>query len=232
MTAAGVSRRARETMKGHVRFLLLAALVAVAGGTGCSDEDADLDPGGSTISGNVRSASTPGDASVAGIRVEVRGDGSAAGTTDASGEFVITEAPTGEIELVLARGGCEAIRPLDSVSSRSQLDLVDVDFTCADFEFEQVLERFGAILHEEPFSRRDSLETCVRVGRNERIRDVDASTATILDEDDDVGSFDDLFRRDRLEIDGDRDSSGRAASFLASQVRVVETNADDPCDDF
>lgn len=215
-------------MRNHLTLAIgLAALTAL----GCSDEDNDLDPGGSTIAGNVAEAATPGDTSVGGITVLVRGDGESSDVTATDGSFVVTSAPTGEVELVFRRGACEATFDIDSVSSQSNLDVVDAFFDCDVLGFAAVFESFESILREDGFSRSEPLTTCVRVGRNQRTRDVDAATATIRDDDDDVVAIDDLFAGDRVFVDGDRDPSGRAATFLASEVRVLESGADDPCDD-
>lgn len=219
------------TLESGTTRLTIVLMVVAALGLGCSEEDNDLDPGGSTVSGNVASATTPGDTSLGNIVVEVRGDGTASTTTDASGNFTVFDAPTGEIELVLRRGACEAAFPIDSVSSRGDLDFVDIVFDCGGLDFVLVLESFEAILREDADSRIDPLRACVRVGRNDRTREIDAATATIIDDDDDIGSIGNLDENDRVGIDGDRDGSGRAATFIASEVRVLETDARDPCDD-
>jgi hypothetical protein len=207
-------------------LLLLAGAMVL----GCSGGDGnDLDPGGSTIAGNVTQALTGTNTTVSGITVTVVGDGESSAVTTASGSFVVTDAPTGEVDLVLSRGACEASVPLDTISAQSNLDVVNLVFLCDIVEFDAIHESFEAILREDAFSRDEPLRTCVRVGANSRRRDVDAEAATIIDEDDDVTSIDNLFTGDRLAIDGDRDASGRAATFLAASVRVLETDADDPC---
>ena len=214
------------TSRPALPFLFIAGAMAL----GCSGGDGnDLDPGGSTVAGNVVQALTGTDATLSGITVTVIGDGESSAITTASGSFVVTDAPTGEVELVLSRGACEASVPIDTVSSQSNLDVVNLVFLCEIVEFDAIHESFEAILREDAFSRDEPLRTCVRVGANSRTRDLDAETATIIDEDDDVTSIDNLFAGDRLAIDGDRDASGRAATFLAARVRVLETDADDPC---
>lgn len=215
-------------MTNHSRAVVPAvALLALV--AACASDDSDLDPGGSTVAGNVAAASTNGDTSLANIAVEVRGDRSATAVTDSAGNFVVFEAPTGEIEVVLRRGACEAIRELDTVPSRSNLDFVDVFFDCTDFDFALVLESFEAVLREEPFSRDDTLRTCARIGGRDRTRDVDGETATIIDDDDDIGSFSDLSEDDLLLIEGDRDASGRSATFIAENIRILDRDARDPC---
>ena len=214
------------TNRSHVAVAAVALLALVAA---CSSDDSDLDPGGSTVAGNVAAASTNGDTSVGDIVVEVRGDRSASAVTDSAGNFVVFDAPTGEIEVVLRRGACEAVRDLDTVPSRSDLDFVDVFFACDDFDFALVIESFEAVLRDEPFSRDEFLRTCTRVGSRERTRDVDAQTATIIDDDDDIGSFRDLSEDDLLFIEGDRDGSGRSATFIAERVRILDRDVRDPC---
>ena len=213
------------------RPALLLWLVPFALVLGCSTGGSDLDPGGSTIAGNVEEALTGTDATLGGIVVTVRGDGESSAVTDSTGSFLVTNAPTGEVELVLSRGACEATVPIDSVSSQANLEVVNIFFDCTVFGFDAILESFEAILRDDAFSRTEPLDTCVRVGRNTRSRDVDVETATILDEDDDVTSIDDLRATDQLGIDGDRDASGRAATFLASRVRILDRDAEDPCNE-
>ena len=205
------------------------SILCLAATLGCSDDGNDLDPGGSTIAGNVEEALTGSDASVAGITVVVRGDGEASAVTSATGDFVVTDAPTGEVEVILRRGACEAVTSIDSVSAQSNIDIVNVFFDCDFVAFDAVLESFEAVVREDAFERSEPLSTCVRVGSNNRSRDVDASTATLIDDDGDVVGIDNIFEGDRVAIDGDRDASGRAATFLATRVRVLETDADDPC---
>lgn len=218
-------------IQGGRTSLALAVALGATLGVGCSSDDNDLDPGGSTVSGNVSSATTPGDTTLGNIVVEVRGDGQSSTTTDSAGNFTVLDAPTGEIELVLRRGACEAVFPIDSVSSRGNLDFVDIVFDCGGLDFLLVLESFEAILREDADSRIEPVRACVRVGDDDRTREIDAETATIIDDDDDIGSIGNLDENDRVGIEGDRNGSGRAATFIASEVRVLETDARDPCDD-
>jgi hypothetical protein len=136
-------------------------LLSTAMGFGCGgDGNGDSPgPGGSTITGNVSTASTASaqrarstwlawlgenvvglartvyaqttDTSLGGITVIARGDGrEVSDLTDSSGGFVIADAPTGDVAVIFRRGACEASLPLGNVLSNSTIVLEDTDFGC------------------------------------------------------------------------------------------------------
>lgn len=207
-----------------------AAAVAIGLTVGCGDDDSGLDPGGSNIRGNLTSASTNGDTSLGSINVIVRGDRESNGTTDSLGQFLVTNAPTGNISVLLRRGACEAQIPLDAVTSNASLVLQNIAFNCTTATVGRVLETTEAVLRNDPGSALETLETCVRVGDDDQRRDVDADGAAIFD-----GSsptdFADLEDNDRIEVAGERAGVGAAGPLLASSVTILDRDVNDPCDD-
>lgn len=212
------------------RGFTAAALALGIAAIGCGDDDSGLGPGGSTISGNVVSADTNGDTSLEGLLVVVRGDREATGTTDALGQFLVTNAPTGDIQVLFRRGGCEAGFPLDAVTSQADFILEDVVTSCAAAVPDRIFETTQAVLRNDPGSALEILETCVRVGDDDQRRDVSATGASIFDGPE-PASFPELEDNDRIEVQGERASVGPAGTLDASRVTILDRDVNDPCDD-
>jgi hypothetical protein len=215
-----------------VRWIVLPAIplgIALVLSAGC-DGESGLGPGSSTFLGNVSSAMTAGDGSLGGIVVAVSGDGVSTGITDAAGDFRISATPTGNVFVAFRRGACEAGFPLDAVPSRSTIRLTDVDFDCDTAIPGTILESFQAVLRDRPGSP-DDLDTCIRAGRDDRRRNVDGSAAGYELADGRPANFFDLDDDDRLGIDGERTRTGAPGTLLASRIRILERNVNDPCDD-
>lgn len=196
----------------------------------CGDDDSGLDPGGSTISGNVAAADTNGDTSLDGLLVIVRGDRESTGTTDSLGQFLVSNAPTGDIQVILRRGGCEAGFDLDAVTSQATLILEGIEATCDTATVSRITETTEAVLRNDPGSSLETLDTCVRVGDDDQRRNVRATGASIF-EGSSPSSFTELEDNDRLEVQGRRAGPGAAGTLDATRITILERDVNDPCDD-
>ena len=225
---------------------------------GCGDNDDDgLDPGGSTFRGNVSVATTAAvetersllrrfaelllpwrtahaqipDTTLGDITVTVVSNRERTDITDANGQFVLFDAPTGETTVIFRRGGCQASFPISAVVSGSTITLTNVNFQCNEATPDNIHETFRAVLRDEPSGTGDDLDLCVRVGDDQRLRSAFGGGAVYRGANGETRSFDDLEDDDLLEIDGDRSGFGAPDSFFVEQVRILERNVNDPCDD-
>lgn len=239
------------------------ALLAVAVMIGCGGKNDSPGPGGSTILGNVGAADTADvgrrrsvwlawlgehvlgvaraayaqtrDSSLGGITVIVRGQGrEVSDLTNDSGGFTVADAPTGDVEVIMRRGSCEASLPLGRVISSSFITLFDTDFSCPDgsnsgaISVAGIAERFVGVTREDPDDRAD-VRLCVREGDNDQLRSVDVRGAVFDDEDGRPIDFGDLDLHDLVEIDGDRSGPGRGFDFATISVRIADHDVRDDC---
>ena len=219
-------------------------------------------PGGSTITGNVSNADTaqnllqrrswlarlgetlvglarpayaqPRDAKLGGITVIARGGGrEVSELTDSAGGFVVSNAPTGDIQLVLRRGSCEGSIPLGGVISSSTLTLSDVHFACAagsdagKVSVAGVSETSVGVVRDAKHA--GDVQLCVREGDEDVSRTNDMRGATFEDPSGALTSFDDVHQRDQVVVSGERSGAGNSFTFGASNVQVQRHDVRDEC---
>lgn len=242
------------------RSVCNAVLVAAALALGCGG-DGSPDPGGSRISGDVATADTarlerarktwlawlreriPGlarsayaDASLDDITVIVRlgNNREVSDVTDASGNFELANAPTGNLALILRRAGCEAALPLDDVPSQSTLVVSEIDFVCTADPGTAVpggiAETFLGVLRDNPENPDADTRLCVRVGDDDLTRNVVIGAAPIQNQAGQTINFPALGENDLVEIQGTRPTSGDTNPFVVQNVRVIDTNVRDKCE--
>jgi hypothetical protein len=253
MTRFPTHRRSAGTL------FVLAALV----GLGCGSDHDSPGPGGSTISGNVSNASTAAvtsarsklfawlgesviglarnayaqslDVSRGGITVVVRGGGrEVSDLTDASGSFVVSDAPTGDVVVLFRRGSCEASLPVGGVLSSSTITLSGVSFLCASGSatatVNAVGESFAGVLRGDPApSERADVNLCVRRGDNDVERHVNMDSAAFQGDSGNAIEFGALDGLDLVQVDGGRSGAGETFTFTASNVRVTRHDVKDDC---
>ena len=214
------------------------AAVVVAGGlfVACGGDDDNstlgttvLDPGGSTITGDIDSANTNGDTSLAGITVKVERDRAVTTTTDAAGGFTLIDAPTGDVIVTFTRGACSSSFVLEQLISRSSLTLGGITIACGSATVGSIVETFRAVINDDPPSPATPIHNCVRVGDDNQFRDVDGSTATVIDRDGSVANFDRLAEENLIEVTGNRAGVGVAGITDATSIRIIEGDVIDPC---
>ena len=214
------------------------AAVVLAGGlvVACGDEDDDstlggtvLEPGGSTITGDLSSANTNGDTSLAGFTVEAESDRAVTATTDAAGGFTLVDAPTGNLLVTFTRGACSASFALSNVISRSSFTLGGIAIACNAATVGSITESFRAVTNDDPVDSDRSINACVRVGDDNQFRDVDGSNATVTDQAGNPASFELLAEENLLEITGTRPAVGEAGTLDATLIHLIEGDVIDPC---
>jgi YD repeat-containing protein len=213
------------------------AAIVVAGGLlfACGDDggDADdfskLEPGGSTISGDLASANTNGDTSLAGFTVRAESDRAVTATTDAAGGFTLSDAPTGTVLVTFTREACSSSFVLGNVISRSSLTLGGITVACGSATVGSITETFRATIHDDPPSPAIPINACVRVGDDNQFRDIDASTASVTDEDGSATTFERFAEENLIEATGTRPAVGEAGVLDATAIRIVEGDVLDPC---
>ena len=253
--------RLRRSVGSVFSVVVLTGVMAMSCG-GDGDDDSP-GPGGATISGNIATASTASlersrsslfawigeniiglarnayaqvvDTSVGGITVIARGQGrEVSDLTGSNGEFVVVDAPTGDITVIFRRGACEASLPLGNVISTSSIILDDTDFSCPSgsdvgtVDPTTILESFQSVLRNED-DPEDSVTQCVRLGDSSTDRDVDFTTARLEDEDGDVTSYAAFQTNDLVQITGERIGSGDGFGFIADLVEIIDRDARDVC---
>jgi hypothetical protein len=215
----------------------LAALV-VAGGlfVACGGDDDDsslggtvLDPGGSTITGDLASANTNGDTSLAGFTVEAESDRAVTATTDAAGGFTLTDAPTGNLLVTFTRGACSASFALSNVISRSSFTLGGITIACNSATVGSIAETFRAVINDDPPGPATPINACVRVGDDNQFRLVDGSSASITDQGGAPATFELLAEENLIEVTGNRPAVGEAGTLDATLIHIVEGDVIDPC---
>ncbi len=242
------------------RSICSAVVVAATLALGCGGGGAP-GPGGSRISGGVATADTarlersrqtrlawlreriPGlvrsayaDASLDGITVIARlgNNREVSDVTDASGDFELENAPTGNLALILRRGGCEAALPLDEVPSQSTLVVSAIDFVCTADPGTAVpggiAETFLGVLRDNPENPDADARLCVRVGDDDLTRTVVIGDAPIQNQAGQTINFPALGENDLVEIQGTRPTSGDTNPFVVENVRVLDTNVRDKCE--
>jgi len=246
-----------------VRSVLGVTGLIIAMGMGCGGDNSSPGPGGATITGNILTASTASlqksrrtwlawagenlvglartayaqaaDSSVDGITVIARGQGrEVSDLTGGSGDFVITDAPTGDVDIVLRRGGCEGTLPLGNVISNSTITLEDVDFTCPSGTGTGLVDPAGTFEVLQGVIRNDddpesAVTLCVRQGNDDRDRDVDFETADLEDEDGRSTSFASFRTLDLVEVSGERIGTGDSFDFHTDLVRLRDRDVRDDC---
>jgi len=251
-------RRSRRIRLGSVLSALALGLTL-----GCGhDRHGSPGPGGSTFTGTVSNASTAAaasarstwlawlgeeilgfarpahaqatDTTLGGITVIARGDGrEVSDLTDSSGRFTISDAPTGEVTIVMRRGSCEGSLPIGGVISTSTLTLVDASFTCngsvGDVTVADIGESFVGVTRDEP-SDRTQVRLCTRVGSDDVLRSVSVPlSATIVDSGGGPATFSDIRQHDELQIDGFRSASGDSFAFDTQRVQIQQHDVTDEC---
>jgi hypothetical protein len=236
--------------------VLLAAVMTFGCGHGSPG------PGGSTITGNISSADTAQlvreqsswlawlsdtllgfarsayaqtrDSSLGGITVIARGGGrEVSDLTDSAGGFVVSNAPTGDIQLVLRRGSCEGSIPFGGLVSNSTLTLSDMHFGCpagsdaGSLSVTGVSETFVGVVRDA--NHANDVELCVREGDNDVTRHTDMSGAAFEDPSGAQTSFDDVHQHDQVVVSGDRSGAGNSFTFAASNVQVQRHDVRDDC---
>ena len=207
----------------------------IAMGMGCGGDNHSPGPGGATISGNILTASTAADSSVTGITVVARGQGrDVSDLTGADGDFVITDVPTGDINVVLQRGGCEGTLPLGNVISNSTITLEDVGFTCPGGTGAGLVDPAGTFEVLQGVIRNDddpenAVTLCVRQGDDDRDRDIDFETAALQDEGGSSTSFASFRTLDLVEVSGERIGTGDGFDFHADLIRLRDRDVRDDC---
>ncbi len=212
------------------------AAVVVAGGLfiACGGDDDStlggtvLEPGGSTITGDLASANTNGDTSLAGFTVEAESDRAVTATTDAAGGFTLVDAPTGNLLVTITRGACSASFALSNVISRSSFTLGGITIACNSATVGSITESFRAVTNDDPTPAFE-INACVRVGDDNQFRDVDGSNATVTDQAGNPASFELLAEENLLEITGTRPAVGEAGTLDATLIHIVEGDVIDPC---
>ena len=235
----------------------------IAMGMGCGGDNSSPGPGGATLTGNILTASTASleksrstwlawvgenliglartayaqvtDSSVDGITVIARGQGrEVSDLTGAGGDFIITDAPTGDIDIVLRRGGCEGTLPLGNVISNSSITLEDVDFNCPSgtgtglVDPSGIFETLQGVIRNED-DPESEVTLCVRQGDDDRDRDIDFTSASLEDEGGDSTSFSSFRDNDLVEVSGERSGSGDSFDFNADLVRLRDRDVRDDC---
>ena len=214
------------------------AAVVVAGGLfiACGDEDDDstlggtvLEPGGSTITGDLASADTNGDTSLAGFTVEAESDRAVTATTDAAGGFTLVDAPTGDLLVTFTRGACSASFALSNVISRSSFTLTGITVACGSATVGSITESFRAVINDDPPGPATPINACVRVGDDNQFRLVDGSSATITDQGNAPATFELLAEENLIEVTGNRPAVGEAGTLDATLIHIIEGDVIDPC---
>jgi hypothetical protein len=205
---------------------------AACGGDDNDDEfDSPLNPGPSSITGTVSTANTNGDTSLAGITVTSQSDQTVTTTTNASGAFSLPESGTGDVIVSFSRGvGCESSFVLGNVISNSSLTLANVTVTCGAATVGTISEVLTGVIHEDPPGVLTPIDTCVRVGDDNQFRDIDASSATVLDVDGSATTFEQFADENLIEATGTRPAPGAAGVLDASEIRILEGDVNDPCE--
>ena len=251
-------------VRSTVGSVLGVVVLTIAMGMGCGGDNKSPGPGGSTITGNVATASTASleksrrtwlawvgenlvglartayaqviDTSVDGVTVVVRGGGrEVSDLTGTSGDFVVTNAPTGDVDVIFRRGGCEATLPLGNVISNSTITLQDADFSCPSGSGTGTIDAAGGIFEtmQGVIRNDDDPETevtlCVRQGNDDRDRDVDFSEANLEDEDGRSTSFAAFRTNDLVEVSGERSGSGDGFDFITDLIRLRDRDVRDDC---
>lgn len=214
-------------------------------------------PGGATVRGNVSNAATAAvarhrstylawlgetllgfartayaqapDTSLGGITVIVRGGGrEVSDLTDASGAFVVGNAPTGDVVVLFRRGSCEAEVPLGGVLSNSTITLAGATFDCGTATVGAVGESFSGVLREDPDDPAD-VRLCVRRGDDDVERRVDMEGAAITGDSGNSIRFSALDFHDLVEISGSRSGAGETFTFDTASVHVARHEVRDDC---
>ncbi|MGH7804237.1 MAG: hypothetical protein ACREQJ_07795 [Candidatus Binatia bacterium] len=215
----------------------LVALVVVGGllfACGSDDDDSTLggtvlEPGGSTITGDLDSANTNGDTSLAGITVEAESDRAVTATTDAAGGFTLIDAPTGDLLVTFTRGACSSSFVLGNVISRSSLTLGGITVACDSATVASIAETFRAVIFDDPPSPATLINACVRVGGDNQFRDIDGSTASVTDQAGNAATFELLAEENLIEATGNRPAVGAAGVLDATLIHIIEGDVIDPC---
>jgi hypothetical protein len=176
-----------------------------------------------------------GNTSLEGITVTVRGEGrEVSDTTGPSGDFTVPDAPTGEVDLVFDRDGCQGALPLGSVVSHSTITLADVAFSCASgsgaasLSVGSIAESFDGVVRDDAPA---DAKLCVRVGNDQRTRRIAFGNASVLDRSGRPTTTADVDDNDLLDVQGRRSGAGNTFSFDATRVQIVDENVQDACDD-
>ena len=214
------------------------AAVMVAGGLfiACGGDDDDstlggtvLDPGGSTIAGDIATANTNGDTSLAGFTVEAESDRAVTATTDAAGGFTLIDAPPGDLLVTFTRGACSSSFVLSNVISRSSLTLGGIAIACSSATVGSIAETFRAVINDDPPGPATPINACVRVGDDNQFRLVDGSTASVTDQGGTPATFELLAEENLIEVTGNRPAVGEAGTLDATLIHIVEGDVIDPC---
>ena len=215
------------------------AVVVVAGGlfVACGSGDDDnstlggtvLEPGGTSITGDLASANTNGDTSLAGFTVKAESDRAVTATTDAAGGFTLVDAPTGDLLVTFTRGACSSSFALSNVISRSAFTIGGIAIACNSATVGSIVESFRAVINDDPPGPASPINACVRVGDDNQFRLVDGSSATITDQGNAPANFELLAEENLIEVTGNRPAVGEAGTLDATLIHIVEGDVIDPC---
>ena len=113
--------------------------------------------------------------------------------------------------------------------SRSSLTLGGITIGCGSATVGSIAEMFRAVINDDPPNPATPIHNCVRVGDDNQFRDVDGSTATVIDRDGSVANFDRLAEENLIEVTGNRAGVGVAGITDATSIRIIEGDVIDPC---
>lgn len=212
------------------------ALALAASSFGCGDDNDGNDdapgPGASRIAGDVSAIDDAG--GVSGIVVSAQGDGDdPTNITDSTGSFLLSTAPTGDVNVSFNRGNCNASFVLGAVVSSSSITLSDVAVDCiapATATPASISETFQGVIRNNPGA---NVQLCVRVGSDDRNREsIAISGATqIRDQNNNTIVLGDLEDNDLVELTGSRTATGTVFTYNATSIRIVDRDIEDVCDD-
>jgi hypothetical protein len=160
-----------------------------------------------------------------------RGNRSGSTQTNASGDFDIGNAPTGDVTVTFQKDDCTADGDLPDVTRNSTITLEDVDVSdCDNARPARVEETFDAVVRNKPGSPNGNLNVCVDSGGQIRTRVVKIQDATFEDAGSGRDSFAELEEGDRITVTGTREGLGAPSALDATTVGIVSSGSPGDCE--